>query len=200
MGFHAGEDTVTIARYTGGNHISSVSGSTPEELMPYVADAVVKQHTWQLMFSVGQGKGTLRPLILLGPIIAETLAAGGWSKTDVRQYLYDHARVTAGEFERILRDWTNKPVWSLAEEARLRRIPQVYHASDDPQRLVPLVWDPDDFMLLVTGDPARNSVYVFAHNGVLGYPTTKLVRLPPGWAGLLDEMKREDEDAGQAQA
>jgi hypothetical protein len=41
---------------------------------------------------------------------------------------------------------------------------------------------------------------VFAHNGVLGYPTTKPVRLPPGWAGLLDEMKREDEDAGQAQA
>lgn len=200
MGFRAGEDTVTIARYTGGNHISSVSGSTPEELMPYVADAVVKQHSWQLMFSVGQGKGTLRPLILLGPIIAETLAAGGWSKADVRQYLYDHARVTAGEFERILRDWTNKPVWSLAEEARLRRIPQLYHESDDPQRRVPLVWDPDDFMLLVTGDPARNSVYVFAHNGVLGYPTTKPVRLPPGWAALLEEMQREDEDAGQAQA
>jgi hypothetical protein len=34
MGFNAGDNTVTIARYTGGNHVSSVSGSTPEALMP----------------------------------------------------------------------------------------------------------------------------------------------------------------------
>ena len=30
FGFAAGDNTVTIARYTGGNHISSVSGATPE--------------------------------------------------------------------------------------------------------------------------------------------------------------------------
>ena len=29
FGFAAGDNTVTISRYTGGNHISSVSGSTP---------------------------------------------------------------------------------------------------------------------------------------------------------------------------
>ena len=33
----------------------------------------------------------------------------------------------------------------------------------------------DDIGLLVTGDPARNSIYVFAHNGVLGYPVTKKI-------------------------
>ena len=200
MGFNAGDNTVTIARYTGGNHVSSVSGSTPEALMPYIADAVVKQHSWQLMFSVGQGKGTLRPLILLGPIIAETLAQGGWSKADVRQYLYDHARVTAAEFERYLRDWTNKPIWDLTEEARFKRIPQVFHESDDPQRRVPLVWEPDDFMLMVTGDPARNSVYVFAHNGVLGYPTTHPVRLPANWQQHVDDMQKEDSNGGKTKA
>ncbi len=30
-------------------------------------------------------------------------------------------------------------------------------------------------MIVVTGDPARNSAYVFAHNGVLGYPVTKKI-------------------------
>jgi hypothetical protein len=30
-------------------------------------------------------------------------------------------------------------------------------------------------MIIVTGDPARNSAYVFAHNGVLGYPVTKKI-------------------------
>ncbi|MDB5902141.1 MAG: hypothetical protein JWM26_1019 [Betaproteobacteria bacterium] len=175
MGYAAGDDTVTISRFTGGNHISSISGSTPEEMMPYLADAVVRQYSWQIMFTVGQGMGTLRPLVLLGPIIARTIASWGWSKQDLKRYLYDHARMPAREYERILRDWTVKPTWNLEEEVRLGRIPKVFFESADPERTVPLVWEPDDYMIVVTGDPARNSAYVFAHNGVLGYPVTKKV-------------------------
>jgi hypothetical protein len=191
FGYPAGSNTVWVARYTGGNHISSVSGSTPEELMPYMADAMIKQYSWQIMFSVGQGMGTLRPLMLMSPIIAETIASWGWSKRDVKQYLYDHARITAEQFERFLRDWTLKPIWSLKEEAMLGRIPKVYHESDDPQRLVPLVWEPEDYMIAVTGDLMRNSVYIFAHNGVLGYPTCKEIRLPKQWDALLEKGKRK---------
>jgi len=178
MGCRPGSSSVTIARYTGGNHISSVSGATPEALLPYLADAVVRQYSWQIMFSVGQGNGTLRPLVLLSPIIAETIAAGGWSKQDLKQALFDRARITAREFEKILRDWTQKPIWNLAEEARAGRIPNVYHESDDPERMVPLVWSPDQYMIAVTGDLGRNSCYVFAHNGVLGFPVAKEIRMP----------------------
>ena len=42
MGYQAGDNTVTIARYTGGGALSSVSGSTPEELLPYLADTLQK--------------------------------------------------------------------------------------------------------------------------------------------------------------
>jgi hypothetical protein len=175
MGYSAGDNTVTIARYTGGNHISSVSGSTPQEMMPYICDAMVKQYSWQLMFTVGQGMGTLRPLMLVSPIIAETIAAGGWSKHDLKRHLFEHARIPASQFERILRDWTQKPTWNLAEEARTGRIPALYYESDDPQRMVPLVWKPDDYMVVVTGDLTRNSVYIFAHNGVLGFPVAKCI-------------------------
>jgi hypothetical protein len=176
FGFAPGESTVTIARYTGGNHISSVSGATPEAMMPYLYDAVIRQYSWQLMFTVGQGMGTLRPLMLLSPIIAETIAGWGWSRADLKRHLFDHARIPAREFERILRDWTQKPTWNLAEEARAGRIPNVFHESDDPNRRVPLTWKPEDYMLAVTGDLTRNSVYVFAHNGVLGYPVAKRIR------------------------
>jgi hypothetical protein len=119
--------------------------------------------------------GTLRPLILLGPIIARAIAGWGWSKQKLKQYLFDHARIPAREYERILRDWTAKPTWNLEEEYRLGRIPRVFFESDDPHRMVPLVWEPDDYMIVVTGDPARNSAYVFAHNGVLGYPVAKKI-------------------------
>ena len=185
MGHAAGDNAVTIARYTGGNHISSVSGSTPEEMMPYLCDAMVKQYSWQLMFTVGQGMGTLRPLMLLSPILAETLARGGWSKRDLKRHLFEHARIPAFEFERILRDWTQKPVWSLADEEKAGRIPKVFHESDDPARMVPLVWKPEDFMIVVTGDLTRNSAYIFAHNGVLGFPVGKRIRLPKNWNALL---------------
>jgi len=178
FGFAPGSSTVTIARYTGGNHISSVSGATPEAMMPYLYDAVIRQYSWQLMFTVGQGMGTLRPLMLLSPIIAETIACWGWSRADLKRQLFEHARIPAHEFERILRDWTQKPTWNLAEEARAGRIPEVFHDSDDPSRKVPLVWKPEDYMLAVTGDLTRNSVYVFAHNGVLGYPVAKRIQLP----------------------
>jgi len=178
FGFAPGSSTVTIARYTGGNHISSVSGATPEAMMPYLYDAVIRQYSWQLMFTVGQGMGTLRPLMLLSPIIAETIAGWGWSRADLKRHLFEHARIPAREFERILRDWTQKPTWNLAEEARAGRIPKVFYDSDDPNRKVPLVWKPEDYMLAVTGDLTRNSVYVFAHNGVLGYPVAKRIHLP----------------------
>ncbi|HSQ02813.1 MAG TPA: hypothetical protein VLN59_02185, partial [Burkholderiales bacterium] len=198
MGFDAGDNTVAIARYTGGNLISSVSGSTPEEMLPYLADAVVKQYSWQIMFSVGQGMGALRPLVFLSPILARTIAKCGWSKRDVKQYLFDHARMPAWQFERYLRDWTLKPTWDLAKEVRLGRIPKVFYESDDPNRMVPLVWEPDDYMIAVTGDPARNSAYVFAHNGVLGYPVGKRIRLPKNWKKLLAERKEKHGTTAQA--
>lgn len=182
MGFKAGDNTVTIARYTGGNPVNNVSGSSPEEMLPYLADAVLKQSTWHITFTMGVGWGTLRPLLLLSPILAETMAKAGWSKQHVKQYLFDHARMPAWQFERYLRDWTRKPIWNLEEEVRLGRIPQLFHESGDPNRMVPIVWKPDDFMIAVTGDPLRTLAYAFAHNGVLGYPAARQIELPRDWA------------------
>jgi hypothetical protein len=179
MGFKSGEDTVTIARYTGGNLIASVSGSTPEEMLPYLADGVVRQINWQVMFTVGMGAGSLRPLILLSPILAETIARAGWSKDDVKRYLFEHARLPAWQFERILRDWTLKPIWSLKDEVASGAVPKIFHESDDPNRMVPLVTRPTDYMIAVTGDPLRTNAYVFAHNGVLGYTVGKKIGRDP---------------------
>ena len=50
------------------------------------------------------------------------------------------------------------------------RIPKVFYESDDPDRLVPIVWEAEDFMIAVGGDPLRNNAYVFGHNGFLGFP------------------------------
>ena len=176
MGAPAGASALTIARYTGGNLLASASGTTPEELLPYIADGLVRQHSWQHTFTMGVGYGTLRPLVLLTPILAETIAKAGWSKADVRNWLFEHARTPAWQVERILRDWNMRPIWNFYQAAQDGTIPKVFGESDDPNRLIPMVWKADDYMIAVTGDPLRTNAYVFAQNGQLGFPVTHVIK------------------------
>ena len=189
MGFAADDNVVTIARYTGGGSLSSVSGSTPEELLPYLADSLLRFNNWQITFTTSHGHGTLRPLAVISPIIAQTIAQAGWSKADVQQFLFEHARMPAWVFERQLRDWNIRGVWDLKDDVLNDRIPQVFYESDDPNRMVPIVWRPEDFMIAVGGDPMRNNAYVFAHNAFLGYPVGKRIGLPKDWDRLITELK-----------
>ena len=182
MGFTAGDNTVTISRMTGGGVIVSVTGSGPEEMMPYIADAVAKQTGWEIIFTVGGlTYGTLRPVLVLSPILAETIARAGWSKYDVKRYLFDHARMPAWRVEAITEKWADFPIVSLKHQVNLGRLPKVFAESDDPNRLVPIVLQPDDFMVVVSGDPLRTNAYTFAHNGYLGFPTAKKIELPKDW-------------------
>lgn len=183
MGFKAGDNTVYITRLTGGTVLPSVTGSTPEEFMPYIADGVAKQNGWEIIFTVGNlGLGTLRPVLILTPILAEAIAKAGWSKDDLKRYLFDRARLPAHRVEDYTERWTNHPIGSLVEQARLGKIPPVFAESDDPNRLVPLVFEPDQFVVLVSGDPLRTNAYTFAHNGFLGFPVAKQIQLPKNWS------------------
>ena len=182
MGFKAGDNTVYITRLTGGTVLPCVTGSTPEEFMPYIADGVAKQNGWEIIFTVGNlGYGTLRPVLILTPILAEAIAKAGWSKDDLKRYLFDHARLPAHRVEDYTERWTNHPIGSLVEHARLGKIPPVFAESDDPNRLVPLVFQPDQFVVLVSGDPLRTNAYTFAHNGFLGFPVARKIQLPKNW-------------------
>lgn len=183
MGFEAGDNTVTISRMTGGSVIVSVTGSTPEQIMPYLADGVGKETGWEVVFTVGGlSIGTLRPVLVLSPILAETIAKGGWSKDDVKQYLFDHARMPAWRVETLTDKWTDFPIGSLKQQVNLGRLPKAFYESDDPNRLVPIVLEPDDFIVLVSGDPLRTNAYTFAHNGYLGFPVAKRIQLPEDWS------------------
>jgi hypothetical protein len=186
MGFEAGDNTVTITRLTGGGVLPSVTGNKPEQMMPYLADGVVKQSGWEIVFTVGGlSYGTLRPVLVLSPILAETIARAGWSKADVQRFLFDHARMPASRVETFTEKWADFRIGSLRQQVNLGRLPRTFLESDDPDRLVPMVLDPDDFMVLVSGDPLRTNAYVFAQNGYLGFPVAKKIYLPPDWTGRL---------------
>jgi hypothetical protein len=191
MGFAAGDNVVTIGRYTGGNVIASVAGTTPEALMPYVTDRVLKEHGFQVCFTVGNGLGSLRPLLLLSPILAETIAKAGWSKADVKQYLFDNARMTARQFEQYAMEWTDQAHPPLKVWVEKGLAPKVFAESDDPERLVPIVFEPDHFLVVVTGDPLRTNAYVFSHNGLRGFTVAKKVALPKEWERMRQDVQQQ---------
>ncbi len=72
----------------------------------------------------------------------------------------------------------------------LKKAPKFFYESDDPKRLVPIVFDPDDFMIVVTGDVLRTNAYAFAPNGNLGYQVAKKIHLPETWDEFLKASER----------
>jgi hypothetical protein len=70
---------------------------------------------------------------------------------------------------------------SLQRQVNLGRLPKAFHESDDPHRQGPIVVAPDDFIVLVSGGPLRTNAYSFTHNGHLGFPAAKRIRLPQDW-------------------
>jgi hypothetical protein len=183
MGFATGDNTVTITRCTGGGVIVSVTGSHPDQMLPYLADGVVKETGWEIVFTIGGLTfGTLRPILVLTPILAETIAKAGWSKDDVKRVLFEKARMPAWRAEKFSETWADFPIKSLKHQVNMGRLPKVFAESDDPERMVPIVFQPEDFMVLVSGDPLRTNAYSFAHNGYLGFPMAKKIVLPEDWA------------------
>jgi hypothetical protein len=46
-----------------------------------------------------------------------------------------------------------------------------------------------DFLITVSGDLLRTNAYIFAHNGILGYTTSKKIKLPTNWRNLIREVE-----------
>ena len=187
FGHARGDNVVTISRFTGGDVIASVFGQKPEDMLPYLADALISQTGWQLIFTVGLAACSYTPLLVLSPILAETIAKAGWSKDMVRQWLFENARIPASKFEQYIAEFTNlySGGRSIFELTQLGKANALYGLSKDPNRLVPIVCDPLDIQIAVSGDPGRTNAQVFSHNGILGFPTARAIRLPNDWNNKL---------------
>jgi hypothetical protein len=86
--------------------------------------------------------------------------------------------------------WTEFKIDSLKHQVMLGRLPKDFAESDDPKRMVPIVTRPDEFMVLVSGDPLRTNAYAFAHNGYLGFPVAKKIALPNDWEARISGSAR----------
>jgi len=96
----------------------------------------------------------------------------------------------AWRVEAFTEKWVDFRIGSLKRQVNLGRLPKEFHVSDDPNRLVPIVLEPDDFIVLVSGDPLRTNAYSFTHNGYLGFPTAKKIELPKDWTERIRKTRK----------
>jgi len=177
LGFHWSDDVVSMARMNSGLLIGSVFGSTPEEVIPYLANGLARVSAWDLTHVHGLGTDQYQPLVVLSPLLTRIFANAGWGLAKVRAALFEHARIPARAFGCFIGDWTNltagrKKLTDLVAEGTL---PAVFAQTDNPERLVPIVTRPERLLVAVAGDPNRANAYAFSNDGPHGWWTTKRI-------------------------
>jgi len=124
----------------------------------------------------GMRKGKWDGLIIVSPAVAEVIARE-WSKDELRAYFRRHATLSARMFMEFALPATGMPL-EFDRLVAAGILPPEYHASDDPERLLPLVVDPAHLSILVAGDPGRNQSRGYMANHNQGALVSKAVRMP----------------------
>ncbi len=185
QGFKAGDNVITINSCTSTDNYFQVEKASADEILDIIATRIVDIQLY--LFKVTFFGCGLRPQIVMTPAAAEKIARGGYSKAAVKKYLFEHARFSAKRFETMSPD--SYDVGSLCDGVKKGKLPQQYCESDDPERLLPIVWSQDDFMITVSGDPGVLNFFICAQNSFIGYPVSKKIELPNNWSRLLSQAQ-----------
>ena len=185
LDFPQNSNVVTVLSSIGTGYHFIVRGSAEEHLR-ILAQEVVRTLGSQMVYVMTTFGPEWHPVIGMTPQVASIIAQAGYSKDDVKQYLYEKARITARLFEDLLHQ---EMVGLTINEAMSRyNLPPDFHASDDPDRLVPLTHHPGEFFIVVSGMPQRNRAFVMAPIGHQGLATSSEIKLPSKWRQILENQ------------
>ena len=176
-GFDASENIVTVHSVVS---ISSPIYSAGDRAIDHVqqwADLVGSSFTYWA--HTGFKTGMWNPLIVSSPSVAKVIA-NEWTKDQVRQYLYDHIKVSAQKITHYAK-MTSTPTFSLKNLVDGGILPEEYHLSDDPERLLNVIIHPSMVEIIVAGDPGRNQSRAYMGNHIQGPPTSRKINLPASW-------------------
>ncbi len=180
-GFDRNTSTVTVG-------ITSNWGSSPAPYdrpekngalttLEMISREIVKKTRIFMFPGRGPDADTAMLTVLLSPSLAQSLAAAGYSKQGVKEYLFENTRMTLREFDWLCRYMSisgARPHEKVAEGVYPKEF------SGAPDDIVQVLSGPDILHIVVCGDPNRNRLMVL--EGGHTTPTTKAVRLPRNWA------------------
>lgn len=135
---------VSAARYTGSPALADwLRGGTSD---PDSGLEVYAQHMW-----------------LICPDHAATMARGGWSKRDIREYLWRKATITF----RVL---TTRRELHKDAQGRWTKRPELQWLEDHPDLELPILASPDSFRLAVVGGPGPRGVFFWGNEEAVTEP------------------------------
>ncbi len=187
-GFTAGDNIVTVQSVVA---ISAPAYSQSEHAIEHarlLAD-VIGERACGYWAAVGMCYANWHPLIMLGPSIARVFARDGWSKDDIRNYLYENVKIKASRAEYYAYG-VGLTGFRINDAVEQGLLPPAYHESDDPDRMVPVFQRPEWIGIVVAGDWGRNQSKGYVSNHVQGPPVSRKIVLPKNWDALLAEARR----------
>jgi hypothetical protein len=176
-GFAAGTSVVTLQSADTTGH-SFLTEGPAESHLRVIAREVVRELGGNLLVAMEHFGGRISPVLGLTPLVSGILAKAGYSKADVKRWLYEHALVPARLFDEQLA--RIEQGYTLKESVKRGKLPARFAESDDPGRLVPVLHHPDELQIVVCGARERNRTFICGQFGKYGGDVSKEIRLPSG--------------------
>jgi hypothetical protein len=179
-GFKPGISTVTAVTALIMSEAFLTEGDKGEEHLMGVATEVAKGASLSLIT-----RDTRYTVVVLSPLIARIINGSGYSKQAVKKYLYENARTPAATVSKALGGYARSvDLCELAAKGMLRK----EYCTTDPAKMLPIVHSPEEFVIVVSGNPVRNRS--FAAYQTRKHPVTKEITLPANWEELLREAQK----------
>jgi hypothetical protein len=141
-GFPEEATTVTVIGAEGPHNVNDHESVTGKGILTMIAGT---------MAIPGANDATLgggEPVIVLGPEHAATVATDGYSKQDVKRFLYEHGQVPLARFSE-----------EYIERRLKKRFPERFAAAG-VGAMIPLVKRAEDFMVIVIGGAGKHSAFI----------------------------------------
>jgi hypothetical protein len=174
-GFAPGANVVTVMGVDSITH-NFLTHDPAENHLRVITREITRELGGNLLVAMERFGGRITPVLGLTPLVSGILAKAGYSKNDVRQWIYDRALIPARQFDEQLARIEDG--YNLQESVRRGILAERFALSDDPDRLVPVLHDPDELQIVVCGAPNRNRSFIAGQFGSYGGAVSKQIRLP----------------------
>ena len=184
-GLGKGDSGVTITACTEMTQAIEVGDPNAEQILKNIETRMADNNMFIQFFFRGM---RTRPTVILTPLIMKALVDQGYDKKRVRQHFYENAKLRVSRLSGMILNRFYKGVHD-------GNWPEQLGTSLDVNRDIQMVSSPDDFLIIVSGDPARDHVMIGSSNGYIGFPVTKKVQLPRNWENLLGKTSDKELEA-----
>jgi hypothetical protein len=174
-GFAKGASVVTVQSADTTSH-SFLTEGPAESHLRVIAREMVRELGGNLLVAMEHFGGRIWPVLGLTPLVAGILAKAGFGKRDVQQWLYDHALIPARIFDEQLARVEGG--YNLHVSVERGHLPKRFAQSHDPERLVPVLHDPEELQIVVCGAPNRNRTFFAGQFGKYGGSVSKEINFP----------------------